>query len=299
MPITSSTGQLATLSKRYNALFLRGLERAGAVWQDLATRVPSITTSEVYPWLGGMPGLNEWVGRRQANEMKSYDFVIKNRHYEGTLRVNRDAIDDNQLGMYDTMAEGLGNAAALHPDDLLITLIEAGFTTNGADGTTFFSTSHASSGTNQSNKGTTALSASSFATAVAQMRNLTDDQGKKLGVNPNLLVVPPSLEQTALEICNAPIIINSGGTAAGTNVWQGRCKPYVLSKLTDSNDWYLLDRTKPFPALIMQVRKDPVLIAKTADEDENVFENNEYVWGVDWRGAAGYGFWQLMFGAHV
>lgn len=48
-----------------------------------------------------------------------------------------------------------------------------------------------------------ALDASSFNDAYAAMQSLTGDRGKKLGIRPKLLVVPPSMRAQALEVVKA------------------------------------------------------------------------------------------------
>lgn len=47
------------------------------------------------------------------------------------------------------------------------------------------------------------LDASAFNDAFASMQSMTGDRGKKLGIQPKLLVVPPSLRDVALEIVKA------------------------------------------------------------------------------------------------
>lgn len=61
--------------------------------------------------------------------------------------------------------------------------------------------------------------------------------------------------------------------------------------------WYLLDTRRPLKPLIFQDRKQPEFVSKTALTDENVFNAGEFVYGVDCRRAAGFGFWQLAFGS--
>lgn len=61
--------------------------------------------------------------------------------------------------------------------------------------------------------------------------------------------------------------------------------------------WFLMDCSKPIKPLIYQERKPFKMVAKDRDEDENVFSNKEYVYGVDGRSNCGYGFWQLAFGS--
>lgn len=48
-----------------------------------------------------------------------------------------------------------------------------------------------------------ALDASSFNDVYAAMQSLRGDKGKRLGIRPKLLVVPPSLRSQALEVVKA------------------------------------------------------------------------------------------------
>ena len=60
------------------------------------------------------------------------------------------------------------------------------------------------------------LTAEHYAAARAAMHVFQADSGRPLGIMPNLLVVPPSLEQKALELISAERLANGA-----TNVWRG------------------------------------------------------------------------------
>ncbi len=59
--------------------------------------------------------------------------------------------------------------------------------------------------------------------------------------------------------------------------------------------WFLLDASRALKPLIYQNRQDPRLTSMISDEDERVFMSNEFRWGVDCRGNAGYGLWHQAF----
>lgn len=59
--------------------------------------------------------------------------------------------------------------------------------------------------------------------------------------------------------------------------------------------WYLLDAGRALKPIIFQDRKAPNFVAKTGETDDNVFDRNEYVYGVDSRRNVGFGFWQLAY----
>lgn len=61
--------------------------------------------------------------------------------------------------------------------------------------------------------------------------------------------------------------------------------------------WFLLDTSRALKPIILQKRKDFVFTAKDRLEDDNVFDNNEFVYGTDARGNAGFGFWQFAWGS--
>lgn len=61
------------------------------------------------------------------------------------------------------------------------------------------------------------------------------------------------------------------------------------------NPWFLLDTTRAIKPLIYQQRKKPVFTHMTKSDDEEVFMNNEYRFGVDSRENVGFGFWQMAY----
>jgi len=171
--------------------------------------------------------------------------------------------------------------------------LENGTTNTSFDGVAFFSASHPSlsgSGT-QSNfvSGGTALNAANFAAQKAAMRRLVGYDGDPLGINPNVLIVPPELEDTANTIVTAAF-----GASGATNIQRGQARVMVIERLSDTNDWYLMDSSLPIKPFLFQNRKSPEFVSKINMNDDNVFWNKEYVWGADARAAAGYGPWWLI-----
>lgn len=74
-------------------------------------------------------------------------------------------------------------------------------------------------------------------------------------------------------------------------------KEVSVSNLSDDGGagatWYLLETRRALKPLIFQNRKSPNFVAKTAETDDNVFNAGQFVYGVDARRNAGFGFWQL------
>lgn len=63
--------------------------------------------------------------------------------------------------------------------------------------------------------------------------------------------------------------------------------------------WYLIDASKVIKPIILQKRRDYAFQAKTNLSDENVFRENEFVWGADARLNVGFGLWQYAYRSDV
>lgn len=59
--------------------------------------------------------------------------------------------------------------------------------------------------------------------------------------------------------------------------------------------WYLIDDTQVVKPMIWQTRKPIKLTQMFSETDPNVFWQDQYVWGADTRGNAGFGLWQMAF----
>lgn len=133
---------LNALRVGFNGSFNRGLEQAETQYGRVATTVPSSTKENRYGWLGKMPNVRKWVGPRAIQGIAEHDYSIKNEPFELTIGVDRDDIEDDNLGVYDPLFVEMGESVAAHPDQLIWDLLKAGFTTKCYDGQYFFDTDH-------------------------------------------------------------------------------------------------------------------------------------------------------------
>lgn len=133
---------LSLLAQGFNAAFTRGIEAAQPTYMQVAMEVPSSASAENYGWMKDLPGMREWVGKRQINNLESVGYQIANKHWEHTIGVDADHIADDKLGIYTTMFSQQGEIASAHPDGLVWGLLPAGFAAKGFDGQFFFDTDH-------------------------------------------------------------------------------------------------------------------------------------------------------------
>lgn len=287
-----STQNLRGIYIAFNTLFNKAFAEVEPQYQKIATVTPSTTDTETYAWLGDIPGMREWIGDREIQNISGSDYSIKNKDFELTVGVPRNAVEDDKIGLYNPSIQMLGQSAALHPDELVFALLANGFTAKCYDGKAFFAADHTVGKKTVSNKGTAKLTLEAYIAARAGMMSLTNSKGRALGLVPDMLVVPPALEAAARDILVADYI---GGTR---NTMQGTATPVVIPQLAGNDSaWYLLATSRPIKPLIYQQRKAAKFVSKTAETDDNVFFSNKFIYGADSRGNAGFGFWQMAFGS--
>lgn len=217
-----STNTIKMLNTSVKTIFQTAFDGVESEWSKIAMEVPSSNTSNTYPWLGSTFGIREWLGDRVIQNLKTYDYTIKNKSFEGTIGIDRDDIEDDNLGIYTPVIQNLAATAKHHPDELIFGLLKSGTSALCYDKKPFFSDKH---------------------------------------------------------------VVGEGKKAETVSNYQAG----------EGEAWYLLDTSRPVKPMIWQKRKDYKIVSKTDEADDNVFMKKQYLYGVDGRGNAGYGFWQMAY----
>ncbi len=217
---------LAAFFTSFRSEYQRAFTDTPTDWQQIATEVPSTGSSNTYGWLGQFPAFREWIGERVLRDMATHAYTIVNKKFESSVSVPRDAMEDDEVGVYGALFQEMGRAAKAHPDELVFAMLKAGLTTACYDGQNFFDTDH-------------------------------------------------------------PLYPNSDGTGTATSIsnYQAGTGPA----------WYLLDVSRAIKPIIFQKRRNYDLKAMTKIDDEAVFMEDVYRYGVDARVNTGYGLWQFAY----
>lgn len=223
MIVNSAT--LQALRVGFKTEFQNAFDAVPQMKDKVAKTVKSSTALNTYGWLKGLTGLREWLGPRQIDNLSEASYTLLNKHFEKTIAVNRNNIEDDNLGMYSDGFSMMGDGAARLPEELVWGLLKAGFTTNCWDGQYFFDTDH-------------------------------------------------------------PVMLADGSMSTYANTDGGSGTP-----------WFLMCTNRPLKPIIYQERKAPTFTSKDRETDDNVFERNEFVYGVDMRCNVGYGLPQLAWGS--
>ncbi len=135
-------GNLALLEQGFRASFNVGLTRRAPTWKAIAMEIPSTTGENVYAWLADNFQIREWIGDRVMQNLATGSYKIPNKDFEGSVVVKKNAIDDDQYGIYGKMFEQMGDSVTQFPDKQVYKLLADGFATVGPDGQYFFDSDH-------------------------------------------------------------------------------------------------------------------------------------------------------------
>lgn len=291
---TNLDGLRTTFGTQYSA----GYDRTVTFYDKISTEIPSKAKSNTYGWVAQLITLREWLGPRVAQNLSEHAYTLVNKTFEGTVEVDRDDIEDDNLGIYTgIMMPQLGEAVKKHPDILIRNLLTAN-TALAFDGLSLFNASHLTfdktgATPTYSNSFSVTLDANAFNTVWSAMASYVGEDGLPLGVMPNLLMVPPQLKLAAQTIMNgglySPITGQPGaGAIAIENPLKGWCEILVVPELAATPAaWYLLDTSKAIKPLVFQNRRAPNFVARDNPADSKVFDLKKYTYGVDYRGNVG------------
>ncbi len=318
MLITPANLQLAfqKLDMKYQAAFAK----APIYWDKFASMIPSETTFQFHAFLDRSPQMRQWIGERQITSSSVRNIVLENLDFELTQSINVNKFKDDQYGIYSPLMEQMGYSAAMWPDNsLMLPTVQNGDQNSSIsksyDGVPFYSASHPvdasrpNYGAAQINLFTgNPLTQSNYTSTRATMMSYLGADGTPWGVMPNILLVPPALEQIAKQIVSMPTITQviqagalvaaGGSTAANTaaaaaaSATQGTAEVVVWPQLqNDPTTWYLLDTTRSIRPFVYQLREAPVFTFLNKPTDQNTCMLNEFIYGINSRGAGGYGLW--------
>ena len=304
MPLTA--GNFADLLKPgLKRIFDIGVSRPRPIMEMLFGVESSTRFEEQYQGMGSQGLVPPFDGTvPYADFDAGYRTDIRNYEFATGIQVERRLVDDDQYNQIrrraSSMTDSFNTTIETDAANVFINAFtdsgtnRMGASTNGADGVALLSTAHpyspADTNTTQANEGTLALTIDNLDTTRQAMRNFTDDAGQLMGVNPNMLLVPPELERTATQIVSERALYEPGSAQFDVNMFSGRFQPVVWDRLTDSNAWFLIDSTMMKQHLIWQWRIRPEF-SEAEDFDGLTAKFRGYMrYGIGWTD------WRFIYG---
>jgi len=304
MPLTS--GNFADLLKPgLKRLFDIGTSRPRPIMELLFGVEASTRFEEQYQGMGAQGLVPPFDGTVPYHDFDAgYRTDIRNYEFAMGMQVERRLVDDDQYNQIrrraSNMSDSFNTTIQTDAANIFINAFtdsgtnRMGASTNGADSVALLSTAHphspANTNTTQANEATLALTLDNLDTTRQAMRNFTDDKDQLLGVNPDMLLVPPELERTATQLVSERAIYEPGSAQYDVNMFSGRFRPVVWDRLTDANAWFLIDSTLMKQHLIWQWRIKPEF-AEAEDFDGLTAKFRGYMrYGIGWTD------WRWIYG---
>jgi phage major head subunit gpT-like protein len=284
-----------TLKTTFNNAF----DAAPSQWAQTAMLVPSGSSQNDYTWLSKFPMMRKWIGDKVLKALEAFKYTVVNDDWEATVEVDRNDIEDDNLGIYAPQAQMAGYSARQLPDIIVSGLKNNAFANLCYDGQYFYDTDHSVAGASVTNHGTAALSAATAAAAAASygiartaILSFKDDDGQPLALIPDVLEVPPALEITGKRLVEMERLADDS-----PNPYKGTARLLVNPRLSSTTAWFLHCTSMPVKPFVYQERKAPNFVEQTDAQTDNVFMRKKFRFGTEARAAGGYAFWQMSYGS--
>ena len=279
----------------YSTKFNQGLSQADTSHLAYCDVVPSSSPIEEYPIVSLQGGMRKFIGKRVINRLTGKKVQIINDPYEYTLGIPANDLMYDKMGLYNGRILDMGIVAGnLGAKLAAMVLLENPI---WADGKKFFAADRKIDDKNRitiNNLVALGFSMAVYATARKQMMAFTDATNEPLNLIPDTLIVGPKHEMTATAMLTADTIIDSG--VAITNPYKNsRIALQVSGRFIGDyeDDFRLLCANRGVKPVVLQEVYKSGLIRKDRFDDDNMFMDDEALYGVKYICAAGPGLPQL------
>ncbi|SEN51652.1 Mu-like prophage major head subunit gpT [Gemmobacter aquatilis] len=144
-------GQIASLLKvesaKADTAILAPSHMTKRRWDALVTGVDTVNWHPRWPRRIKVATSRQNFHPRHGNSssstsMRQVRTAPDNRKFETTIRVRREDIEDDRLGVYTPQISMMAHSAAVHPDELVFEVLRRGFEADCYDGQPFFDADH-------------------------------------------------------------------------------------------------------------------------------------------------------------
>lgn len=282
-----------TFSRAARAALLWGLEDAGNDYTRLSDTETSTELSETYDSFSPPGAVQQDNGEGYEPETGvRFDYTITNRTWTVSLDVQKDSLNDDNLGAFQNRIRLLGRRMGNHLTKRCFDQLWAGESNASYDGTNFFADTHVDwTGDNLLTSVATADDAVptlaelevQYNTAISTMLEYTDRYGEPIWYNDQemVMVVGPQMRTVARQL-----LLNDLTSNGQTNIHKGTADLVVLPHNEDTATVksFIIAKTTPgMRPMIYQQREGMSTVT-----DENVRKRTMF-FGAESRYEFGYG----------
>lgn len=225
---------------------LLGLENAfkAAWYAGISNRVDSTQPDgENHDWLGSVEGMKEQKGNPEFDEAQVFEFFIRNIRWQCGFRVRKDYWDHGKRSLIEQRVQDQTTLAAVHPGQLIETLIANAGARACYDGEYFYDTDHPVGSATQSNiitistsapsKPAVELIADAILETVVRLWGMKDDKGNyvNVGLNSFMLTCGATMYPGVAKAIKNQLLSGGGSNVVYDNK-EFSLKPQLLPSLT-------------------------------------------------------------------
>lgn len=234
--------------------------------------------------LNSVPGMREFKSERKHGVADNTVHTIAPRKWESTLDVEREKIEDDDLGQIPNQTRVMTTKSGRHYGALAVAALPVGFTANLSDGKPFF---HADRG----NLVPGAFSASTFSKAFDALVGMKDADGDFINPIPTHLIVGQENREEAEKILLREKLDNGQ-----SNTNYKRVELIVDPRITGKATFLVAAKEGMCPLTIAERVKVSEPVAKTDLNGDKAFETDVFSWGLRGRYDAAYQAAQFIVG---
>lgn len=285
--------------REFNDRYIAAVGAAPAPsWSDLGDFFPTNSPMVTFPISSLALKYQQTEGESRFKTLDEKSFDVKVEEFDAGIEARMLDLSTKAFS-YRNWTQGPARmmmAEARHRNKSLVTLLEAGESTlwgaslgnsAGIDGVNFFSASHlcnfndpdSTTWSNYQSSTKDVVSLANIKAEVTLMQGVLDENGDKLGVDPDTILVPTAKYEGLKFLLAQNLMLENGtGSAGVTNPYAGKFNVVHVPEFTDADDWYLVDskllKSSGLPPWVsMRYSVDPALELRTWDQSSDFFKN--------------------------
>lgn len=259
---------------------------------------------EEFYGIGAVPDIPAFSGQLEyLGVAPQYYTRIEPKEYAGGIAIERKLIDDDRYDVIKSRQNGLAESLRRVREKLGAQAFGYAFSSamtfqTSEEGVALCSSSHttksgASTSSGFDNSGTTALSKTAIAATRILMRQFKNELGARIVIEPDTLLVPDNLYDTACEAvgwsesgAQSQLDPDSGNNKINPQYKRWTVIPYPRLDDYDTNNWFMIDSKKMKEYLLWIDRIAPDVTTTTDFETymikQAIYSRFGYGW-TDWR----------------
>jgi len=303
-PLTSSRF-VRLFDKRLRKVFENEIKELPPMIDTLYSKLPSDSAWEEFFEIGALPDIPEFNGKITSLDISpGFYSRIEPKEYAAQLEFERKLLEDKKFPVLDGRAAQLVQSAKRTMDKIAVRSFAYAFTASfdflySEEGQALCSTTHLTKGgyntTNGgfSNAGTSTLSKTAIAATRLAMRRFRNDIGDRIMIEPDTILVPDNLYDTAMEIVGSEYNPDNDKNTINMQFKRFKVIPYLRLDDYSTNNWYMIDSSL--------MKRFHVWIDRVAPQTNNTIDFDTFIWKYSIYFRIAYGFlnWRWIYGHNV